>query len=135
MKILQIEDSPEYIKKTRQICTEKNHVLHTFSNFFDAVDPLSKDYDLYILDGCFPLKPDMQSDANFSLIIEYLKILERFDKTKILAWSNSTRVQKYCLDNSLQIFRKSDYDNEDKKKLEVMGMSPVKAADIGEIIK
>ena len=111
MKILQIDDKEEYwLKEADSVTT-----------FEEAKEKIQKDeYDVFIIDGRFPLDIDYKPEVNANIVIEYLKT--RNIKGKIIVWANSIRAQKYCKDNNILCFSKKEKTEEHIKKMRKYGL-------------
>ena len=120
MRILHIEDydkekGKDYSEALKRLI-DCDHIEY-LSDLFD----LELDYDFIIMDGQFPLKKGHEPDVmSFFEAISFLK-KKGFELSKVIVWSNSTRVHAFCFENNLRYFSKKEMREEDyiKKGIDV----------------
>ena len=139
--IFHIEDYDEekgvdYSKELKNEALKYGLAYVWADNLEEAKKKVDKNhFDVFVLDGQFPEekfgKPDKE---NFFKIFSFI-ISKGIPKARIIAWSNSTTIHNYCVDNGITCFSKKDMEDKDYLKKGNNPDKKVKKKNAAQLIK
>lgn len=135
LTVLYVEDDETTRKSLYESLIRKRITAVCVGTLFEALDVLKKcDVRILVSDGMFPKQPGSVEEKCFIPLVQAAK--EKDAAIQVLAWSNSTHVHEYCLENSIPSFSKIPLDRKrfEEKGREYIDVVTKSPDDISEVV-